>query len=95
MSLQLTVRTAILEIYIGNKWLKRGHQLRSNLVNDENNDLLADSHKILNRLKNYCSQLLHVHRASDVRQIRINTSEPLVPDHGRLILKLLLQVEMV
>jgi hypothetical protein len=33
---------------------KRGYQLRSNLVKDENGDLLADSH-ILNRWKNYFS----------------------------------------
>jgi hypothetical protein len=38
-------------------------------VKDENGDLLADSHNFLNRWKNYYSQLLNVHRASDVRQI--------------------------
>jgi hypothetical protein len=42
--------------------------------------LLADSHNILNRWKNYFSQLLNVHRISDVRQIEIQTAEPLVPD---------------
>jgi hypothetical protein len=45
---------------------------------DENGDLLADSH-ILNRWKN-CSQLLHIHMVSDVRQIEIHTTELLVPD---------------
>jgi hypothetical protein len=44
-------------------------------VKDENGDLLADSHNILNRWKNYFSQLLNVHR-----QIEIHTAEPLVPD---------------
>jgi hypothetical protein len=34
------------------KGLKRGHQPRSNLVKDENGDMLADSHNILNRWKN-------------------------------------------
>jgi hypothetical protein len=48
-------------------------------VNGENGDLLADSHNILNRWKNYF-QLLNVHRVSDVRQIEIHTAEPLVPD---------------
>jgi hypothetical protein len=42
--------------------------------------VLADSHNILNRWKNYFSQLLNVHRVSDVRQIEIHTAEPLVPD---------------
>jgi hypothetical protein len=45
---------------------KRDCQPRSNLVQDENGDLLSDSH-ILNRWKNYFSQLLNVHRVSDVR----------------------------
>jgi hypothetical protein len=33
---------------------------------------LADSHNILNRWKNYFSQLFHVHWVSDVRQIEIS-----------------------
>jgi hypothetical protein len=32
----------------------------------------------LNRWKNYFSQLLNVHRVSDVRQIKIHTAEPVV-----------------
>jgi hypothetical protein len=48
-------------------------------VKDENGDLLADSH-ILNRWKNYFSQLLNVHVVSDVKQIEVLTDEPLVPD---------------
>jgi hypothetical protein len=64
----------------GINYFKRGYQLRSNLVKDENGDLLADSHNILNRWKNYFAQLLNVHRASAVRQIEIHTAEPLVTD---------------
>jgi hypothetical protein len=45
-----------------------------------NDNLLADSHNILTRWKNYFSQLLKVHGVSDVKQIEIHTSEPLVPD---------------
>jgi hypothetical protein len=58
---------------------KRGYHLRYNLVNDENGDLLVDSHNILNRWKNYFSRLLNVHNVSDVRQIEVHTAEPLVP----------------
>jgi hypothetical protein len=46
-------------------------------VKDENGDLLADSHNILNRWKDYVSQLLNMH---SVRQIEIHTAEQLV--HG-------------
>jgi hypothetical protein len=54
MSLQQTVRTRTLSnLYRGINDFKRGYQPRSNLVKDENGDLLADSHNILNRWKNY------------------------------------------
>jgi hypothetical protein len=49
-------------------------------VKDENGDLLADSHNILNKWKNYFSQLLNANRVSYVRQIKIHRAEPLVPD---------------
>jgi hypothetical protein len=49
----------------------------SNLVKDENGDLVVGSHNILNRLKNYFSHLLNVHKTSYIRQIEIHTTEPL------------------
>jgi hypothetical protein len=49
-------------------------------MKNENGDLLADSHNILNRWKNYFSQFLNVHGVSDVRQIEIHAAELLVPD---------------
>jgi hypothetical protein len=48
-------------------------------VKDENGDLFADCHTILNRWKNYFSQLLNVHNVSDVRQVEVHTAETLVP----------------
>jgi hypothetical protein len=44
--------------------------------------VLADSHNILNRWKNYFSRLLNAHRISDVGQIEMRTAELLVPDPG-------------
>jgi hypothetical protein len=41
------------DLYRGINEFKRGYHRRSNLVKDENGDLLADSHNILNRRKNY------------------------------------------
>jgi hypothetical protein len=52
-------------------------------VEDEDSDLLADSHNILNRWKNYFSQLLNVHNVTDVRQIEVHTAESLVPGPTR------------
>jgi hypothetical protein len=73
----------IRNLYRGVNKFKRGYQLRNNLVKDDNGDLLADSHNILNRWKNYFSQLLNVHNVSDVRQIEVHRAEPLVPDPSR------------
>jgi hypothetical protein len=39
----------IRDLYRGINGFKRGYQPRNNLVKDENGDLLADSHDILNR----------------------------------------------
>jgi hypothetical protein len=52
-------------------------------VKDENGDLLVDFHNILNRRKNYFSQLLNMHNVSDVRKIEVHMAEPLVsgPSH--------------
>jgi hypothetical protein len=61
-------------------------------VKDENGDLLADSHNILNTRKNYFSQLLNLHRFSDVRQIEIHTAEPLVPDPSPSKVEILMQI---
>ncbi|PNF41580.1 hypothetical protein B7P43_G12088 [Cryptotermes secundus] len=74
----------IRDLYRGINDFKRGYQPSSNLVKDENGDLLADSHNILNRQRKYFSQLLNVHRVSDVRQTEIDTAEPLVPDPSPL-----------
>jgi hypothetical protein len=69
----------IRDLHRGIKEFKRGYQPRNNLVQDEKGDLLADSHNILNRWKNYFSQLLNVHNVSDVKQIGVHMAELLVP----------------
>jgi hypothetical protein len=69
----------IRHLYRGINEFKRGYKHRSNLVKDENGDLLADFNAIVNRWKKYFSQLLNVHRVSDVKLIDIHTAEPLVP----------------
>jgi hypothetical protein len=70
-------------LYRGIRKFKRGYQQRNNLVQDENGDLLADSHNILSRWKSYFSQLLNVLNVSDVRKIGVHTTEPLVPGPSR------------
>jgi hypothetical protein len=48
-------------------------------MKDQNGDLLADSHKIVNRWRNCITQLQNVLTVSDDRQIEIHTAEPLAP----------------
>jgi hypothetical protein len=45
------------------------------MVKEENGELIADSHSILNRWKNYFYQLVDVHGVSNVRQTEIHTAE--------------------
>jgi hypothetical protein len=52
----------IRDLYRGINEFKRDYQHRSNLVKDENDDLLADFNNIVNRWKSYLSQLLNVHK---------------------------------
>jgi hypothetical protein len=47
------------DLYTGINEFKKVYQPRINLVKDENGGLLADSHNILNRWKNFFSQLLN------------------------------------
>jgi hypothetical protein len=62
-------------LFRGINEFKKDYQPRNNLMKDENCDLLADSHNILNRWKNYFSQLLNVHNVSDVKQTEVHTAE--------------------
>jgi hypothetical protein len=59
---------------------KEGNQPRTNYVKDENGELLADFHNILNRWKNYFCQLLNVHGVKYVRQTERHKAEPSVSE---------------
>jgi hypothetical protein len=63
-------------LYRGINNFKKGNQPRTNVVKDEKGDLVADSHSILARWKNYFFQLVNVHGVNDVRQTEIHTAEP-------------------
>jgi predicted metalloendopeptidase len=51
---------SIRDLYRRINEFKRGYQPRNNLVKNKIGNLFADSHNILNRWKNYFSQLLNV-----------------------------------
>jgi hypothetical protein len=73
---KLTVR---LETCIGETLtLRRDTSLE--LLRDEKNDLVADSHSILARWRSHFSQLLNVIGVNDVRHTEIHTAEPLLDE---------------
>ena len=59
---------------------KKGYQPRTNVVKDEKDDLVTDSHSILDRWRNHFSQLLNINWVNVVRQTEIHTAEPPVPE---------------
>ena len=68
------------DLYRGINDFKKGYQPRCNIVMDEKGVLVADSHSIVDRWRNYFSQLFNVHGVKFVGQTEIHTAEPLVPD---------------
>jgi hypothetical protein len=66
------------DLYRGINDFKKGYQPRTNIVKDEQGDLVVDSHSILARCRNYFSHVLNIHGVNDVRQAEINTAELLV-----------------
>jgi len=77
---KLTARSTISGTCIGALMTSRRGTSRELRVKDEKGDLVADSHSIMTRWKNYFSQLLNVHGAKDVRQEEIHRAEPQVPE---------------
>jgi len=51
----------IRDLYRGIIDFKKGYQPRCNIVKDEKDDLVADSHSIVVRWRNFFSQLFNVH----------------------------------
>ena len=83
----------IRDLYNGINYFKKGYQPRFNIVKDEKGDLVADSHSIVARWRNYFSQLFNVHGVKDVRQAEIHTAELLVPEPSATEVELAIQAK--
>ena len=57
--------------------MKKGYEPRTRIVKDEKGDLVAYSHSIMARWRNYkyFSKILNVYGVNDVRQAEIHTAE--------------------
>jgi hypothetical protein len=69
----------ITDLYRGINDFKKGYQPTCNIVKDEKGDLVADSHSIVARWRNYFSQLFNVLGVKEVGQAEIHTAETQVP----------------
>jgi hypothetical protein len=58
----------------------RSYRSRTNIVQDEKGDAVADCHSILSRWRNHFSELLNAQGVNDVMWTEIQTAEPLVPE---------------
>ena len=67
-------------MYRGINDLKKGYQPRCNSVKDEKGDLVADSHSIVAKWRNYFSQLFNVHGVKDVGRAEVHTVELLITE---------------
>jgi hypothetical protein len=63
------------DLYGGINKYKTVYQPRTDIVKNENGDLLTDSHSILNRRKDYFCQLLNIHDINNVGQTQMHTAE--------------------
>jgi hypothetical protein len=74
----------IRDLYRGINKFKKGYQPRINIIKNENDNLLADPHSVLNRWKHFLNQVLNVlvHGVHNVRQMDMHMGEPLVPEPG-------------
>ena len=78
-------------MYRGISGFKKGYQPTTNIVEDDKGDLIADSHSILVRWRNYSSQIMNVHGVNDVRQTEIHTAEPPVPEQSAFEVELAIE----
>jgi hypothetical protein len=58
----------------------KGYELGTNVAKDENGDLVADSHSVLNRWKSYFCHLLTVHGVNDFREAELHTAGTLLSE---------------
>ena len=79
-AMRSSVKCSMWDVPTGINDMKKGYQPRTRIVKDEKGDLVADSHSIMVRWRNYFSQIFTVHGVNDVRQAEIHTAEPLVPE---------------
>ena len=70
----------IRDLYKGISDFNKVYQPSCNIVKHEKGDLVADSHSIVARWRNYFSQLFNMHGVKDVGQAEIHTAEPLVSE---------------
>jgi hypothetical protein len=70
----------IRDLYRGINEFKKRYQHRINIKKDENGNLLVEPQSVLNRWKNFFSQVLNVCGIHDVEQMDIHMAQPSLPE---------------
>ncbi|PSN35187.1 hypothetical protein C0J52_22574 [Blattella germanica] len=70
----------IRELYQGIRIERKGFQARTNIIKNENGNMLADAKSILNRWGNFFNQLLNVHGEEEIEENNVQTAEVLVEE---------------
>jgi hypothetical protein len=91
MSLKNSKNENIGDIYRYINEFKKGYQSRTDIMKEENSDLLADFYSILNRQKKYFGHMLNVHNIGEVTKTEMHTAEPLVTKPNYCKVELLLE----
>jgi hypothetical protein len=74
----------IIDLYKGINGFKKGYQPIINIIKDENGNLLAHPHSVLNRWKYFLNHVLNAHGVHEVRQMDIHMAETLMSE-SRLV----------
>jgi len=64
----------ITDLYSDISDLKKGYQVITNVLKDENGNLITGFHSILVRWRNHFAQLLNIQGVNDVRQTEIHSA---------------------
>ena len=70
--------------------IRGGHQSRTDMIKDENGNLLGDTKSILNRWRNYFNNVLNINdrEGGSFNENTIHTAEPFIVESDELAIKI-------
>ena len=80
-------------MYRGIREIRGGHQSRTDMIKDENGNLLGDTKSILNRWRNYFNNVLNINDREEgsFNENTIHTAEPFIVEPDELDIKFIIE----